>query len=97
MQDADDPPQIDDTRTDLPAQFNAEGLPNCIPDGYLAGTQDGDDDYRYPTFLDPLAVKTPDRRTYWTLAKAARYILYTCNPIPADPAKWYVRNPDGDF
>ena len=97
MRDADDPTQIDDTRTDLPAQFNAEGLPNCIPDGYLAGSQSGDDDYRYPTFLDPLAIKTPDQRTYWTLAKAARYILYTCNPIPADPSQWFIRNPDGDY
>lgn len=89
---ADNPERIDDTATDLVAHFNPEGLPNCTPDGYMAGTQSGGNDYRYPTFLDPTCIKDPDQRTYWTLAKAARYILFRCNP----DQQW-VKNPDGQY
>ncbi len=83
-----------DTQTDLLAQFNPGGLPNCSPDGFMAGSVANGLDFRYPTFLDPQVIHTPDSRTYWTLAKACRYILF--NPT-GNPSQQYVNNPDGAY
>lgn len=90
IRDGDDPERIHDVRTDLPAHFNPQGVPNCIPDDAMAGSQSGGKDSRYPTFLDASIVRTPDARTYWTLPKALRYILSNANP-----KEKFVRNPDG--
>jgi hypothetical protein len=79
--------------TDLPAQFNPGGLPNCTPDGYMNGFTTNGEDQRYPIFLDPLVIaQGGDQRTYWTLAKALRYLLFTMNPDQT-----YVNNPDGGY
>ena len=92
IRDATPPGQVlKDTPTAVPAQFNPKGLPNCTPDGYMAGTASNGADYRYPTFIDPNVKRQPtDLRTYWTLPKAARYILFNANK-----SQQYVNNPDG--
>ncbi len=86
MRDADDPGTVADTETDVIAHFNPGGNPNCTPDGAEAG----DGERTYPTFLDALAVRSPDKRTQWTLPRAARYLLYRENA-----AEEFVTNPDG--
>jgi len=84
---------VADTPTDLPAQFNPSGLPNCTPDGYMAGSMSGGHDYRYPTFLDPTVIQQPtDARTYWSVNKALRYLIFNGNPT-----QQYVTNPDGGY
>jgi hypothetical protein len=83
---------IYDTLTALPAQFNPGGLPNCSPDGYMSGYQGSGNDFRYPTFVDPAVIQSPDVRTFWTLNKALRYIIFNLNPL-----QQYVANPDGTY
>lgn len=90
MRGAGSPQTIDDVKTDVPAQFNPGGLPNCVLDGYMAGSLSGGNDYRYPTFFDAAVVGNPDRRTKWTLPKACRYILFNANA-----SQQYINNPDG--
>jgi len=78
-------------QTDLPVRFNpSDGhggvLPNCTPDSH--DVDQSDDSISYPCFLEPKLERSTDPRTYWTLAKAVRYILSTAN---ADED--YILNP----
>lgn len=66
-----------DWPTDLPCRFNPDGLPNATPAGHDSGNAA---EISYPVFLDPLIVRTPDVRRYWTVSMAARYILQRGNP-----------------
>lgn len=87
MRDGDDPSVVSDGPTDLVAQFNPKGQPNCTP----AGADNYDvKNNKYPTFLDPLIVRKPDVRRFWTLPNALRYLLFTEN----EDETW-VKNPDG--
>jgi hypothetical protein len=92
LRDAGTPRALGDVPTDLAAQFNPEGLPNCTPDNFMSGSIGANGDFRYPVFLDPLVIGNPDARTPWTLPKACRYILNTANKNQK-----YVKNPDGGY
>ena len=87
MRDADDPSTVADVETDLVTHFNPEGQPNATPEGADAEDAFGN---TYPTFLDPLVVRSPDVRRQWTLPMAVRYLCYHHNPDQD-----YVQNPDG--
>jgi len=89
VRNADSPATVADVETDLPTYFNPGGLPNATPEGADAGT-DSESDATYPTFLDPLVVRTPDLRRAWTLPMAFRYLCRRQNPDQT-----YVMNPDG--
>ena len=89
MRDADTPSTVDDVATDLPTYFNPGGLPNATPENADAEDQNGN---TYATFLDPLVVRSPDLRRWWTLPMAARYLCFHQNPDET-----YVKNPDGTF
>lgn len=88
MRDAADPTRLSDVATDLVTHFNPQGVPNATPNGYDAVSDAG---AVYPTFLDPLVVRSPDVRRHWTLPMAVRYLCFRHN---ADET--YVANPDGD-
>ena len=87
MRDADDPTKVDDVETDLPTYFNPNGLPNATP---LAASAKTLSNATYPTFLDPLVVRSPDLRRAWTLPMAVRHLCFRNNP-----GEQYVANPDG--
>jgi hypothetical protein len=87
MRDSDSPTSVSDVATDLATHFNPGGRPNASPQGADARDAYGN---TYPTFLDPLVVRSPDVRRRWTLAMAARYLCYRHNPDET-----YVKNPDG--
>jgi len=89
MRDADLPSTVSDAATDLVTQFNPGGLPNATPEGADASDASGN---TFPTFLDPLAVRSPEIRRYWTLPMAIRYLCYRHNPDQT-----YVKNPDGSL
>ena len=77
VRDASDPTAGADFDTDIPAQFNPKGLPNATVAGSEAENAAlGEGDYKYPTFIDPLVIRTPSVNRAWTLALAARYIIY---------------------
>ena len=82
--DADAPSTVSDVATGLPARFNPDGRPNCVPDDGWAGS----DPRKYPTFLDVEAKKATDVRTKWTLAKAFRYLI-----MKGNAEEEYVDNP----
>lgn len=86
--DADVPTDGEDVETDLVAYFNPQGQPNATPAGSDAEDASGS---TYPTFLDPLVIRSPDVRRAWTLPMAIRYLCYHEN---AD--QQHVLNPDGD-
>ena len=90
MRDCSAPSAGNDVQTDLPAHFNPQGQPNASPAGQDSGTSDGGGDRKYPAFLDPLVVRTPDIRRAWTLPMAARHLIFRGNPDQA-----FVANPDG--
>ena len=87
MRNADKPGTVSDLETDLPTYFNPGGQPNATPLGGDATDTAGN---TYPTFLDALLVRSPDRRRVWTLPMAARYLCFHEN---ADES--FVNNPDG--
>ncbi len=89
MRNADDPTTVKDVETDLQTYFNPEGQPNATPEN-----ADAVDKFEnsYPTFLDPLVIRSPDLRRRWTLPMAARYLCFHENPDEI-----YVLNPDGDL
>lgn len=87
MRDADAPASVFDVQTDLETEFNPGGLPNATPEGADAVDAAGN---RFPVFLDPLVVRSPDVRRRWTLEMAARHLCYRHNPSQS-----YVKNPDG--
>ncbi len=89
MRNADDPSTVKDVKTDLPTYFNPDGQPNATPEGADAVDQFQNS---YPTFLDPLVIRSPDLRQKWTLPMAARYLCFHENPDET-----YVVNPDGDL
>jgi hypothetical protein len=89
MRDADDPMTVNDVATDLTVHFNPGGRPNATPSGADAHDRNGN---TYPTFLDPLVIRSPDPRRRWTLAMAARYLCFRHNPDET-----YVQNPDGSL
>lgn len=80
--------------TDLPAHFNADGQPNCSPedkDYYL--TEGDDESLSHPVFLLFSGFPSEDKRRYWDLDGAVRYLLYTendqefvLNPTPDETA-----------
>lgn len=76
-------------QTDIPAQFNARGLPNRTADG---SESDAGNDRKYHVFVDPTVNRSPDVRDFWNLNDAVKYLLYTLN---ADE-KW-VKNPEPDL
>lgn len=88
VRDADDPAAGEDVFTALPTHFNPAGRPNATPVGADAVDDAG---RAYPTFLDPLVVRSPEVRRHWTVAMAARYLCYGYNPDES-----YIKNPDGD-
>jgi hypothetical protein len=87
MRDADEPTTVSDVATDLLTYFNPDGQPNATPENADAEDEFGN---TYPTFLDPLVVRSPDLRRKWTLPMAARYLCFRHNPDET-----YVTNPDG--
>ena len=87
MRNSDDPTKVSDVETDLVTYFNPAGRPNATPVGADATNDLGN---TYPTFLDPLVVRSPDLRKYWTLCMSVRYLCYQLN---ADET--YIKNPDG--
>ena len=58
MRNADSPTTVADVETDLVTHFNPDGEPERDPPG---GRRDGRLGNTYPTFLDPLVVRTPGR------------------------------------
>jgi hypothetical protein len=93
--------------TDIPAIFNQGGMPNCTP---LAPTSDFNRDLApersYPVFVDPLVVRSPDLRTFWTLNVSVAYLIYTMNALETlvtSPDRSYLdrllfaREPIADF
>jgi hypothetical protein len=85
IRDASDPTDATkDVQTDLLAVFNPRGKANASP----ADADAGDGDQKYPTFLDAGIPDLGQRK--WTLAMAARYILFRHN---ADED--FVQNPTG--
>jgi hypothetical protein len=77
-------------QTDLPTRFNPNdngiAQPNSTPAGFsLDGSGNGTGNY--PIFLDPAIARNPDPRTFWTLAEAVQYLIWTNN---ADQT--YVQN-----
>jgi hypothetical protein len=67
-----------DFQTDIPAQFNPKGKANATPLGSMVNADTGgSNDYKYPTFMDPNVVVTGQEQRTWTLAMAARYLIYT--------------------
>ena len=89
MRNSDDPRRVSDVETDLVTYFNPSGRPNATPSGADATDESGN---AYPTFLDPLLVRSPDLRRYWTLPMAVRYLCYRFNPDET-----YTKNPDGEM
>jgi hypothetical protein len=75
--------------TDIVAQFNPrhrhKSVGNASPDG--ADHQDGK--FSYPVFLDPLSVVNGKHPRPWTLAMAAKYLIYKFNNL-----ELFVTNPD---
>lgn len=64
-----------DIATDNLAVFNPKGKPNCIPDA--AWNKNNNSGKGYPIFIDPEnTAPDPNQPTYWTLAKAARYLIF---------------------
>lgn len=82
--DGDAPATVSDVVTDLPASFNPKGEPNASPAESDAGT---DPLKKYPTFLDPLVIRSPDVRRMWTLPMACAHILFKYND------ETYIKNP----
>ena len=77
-----------DTTTDIPCQFNPKGEPNANdrPNWVTGKGPNGQQgDFQYPSFIDPMLVRTPDVRKPWELPWAARYLIYhhvdTTSPI----------------
>ena len=89
MRNADNPMTVSDVVTDLEICFNPAGKPNATPAGADASDKHGN---TYPTFLDPLVIRSPDVRRQWTLPMAVRYLCYRHNPDQT-----YVINPQGDL
>lgn len=76
--------------TDLPARFNPEGLANATGADHDFAP-DPDPGEPYPVFIDPHAkLDEPDQRRPWTLAMAARYLIWRHNP-----GEEFVKNPTG--
>lgn len=74
------PTTTDDTHnieTDLPVHFNQDGQPNCTPEESDCEVAP-DSELTYPTFL-LFSGYGEDRRRYWDLDGAVRYLLYTLN------------------
>jgi hypothetical protein len=86
MRHNDDPDTVADVITDVKAAFNPAGKPNATPDGADAELNG----FEFPTFLDPLVIRPTDKRRTWTLAMAARYLIYTNNA-----AQQFTKVPDG--
>jgi hypothetical protein len=86
MRDADGPTLIKDIETDLITHFNPRGQPNATPAGADTMDQAGN---QYPAFLDPLVIRNPDIRRFWTIPMAISYI---CHYYNSD--QLYVNNPD---
>lgn len=84
---ADAPSSVNDVETDLLTYFNPAGQPNASPQGADATDRFGN---QFATFLDPLVVRSPEQRRYWTIPMAVRYLCYHQN---ADQK--YIKNPDG--
>lgn len=76
IRDADDPIGGRDVETDVVTRFNPDGLPNATADG---GDAVGPDGVRYPTFIDPLVVRSADVRRHWTVPMAVRYLCFRQN------------------
>jgi hypothetical protein len=89
MRDADSPATASDVATDLETYFNRDGAPNATPEGADARDAFGN---TYPTFIDPLVVRSPDVRRPWTLPMAARYLCFRHNSDQSN-----VQNQDGDL
>ena len=94
MRDADDPTAGEAIWAQLPTRFNPDGKPNCvISEGdyspEIAETTDlyGEEDF--PIFLDPGFTRDKKKIEYWTLDKAAKYLLAVWNGKAE-----YVENPD---
>src|SRR5947199_88498 len=62
MRDADDPIGGENVETGLLTYFNPAGQPNATPEGADSHDESGN---AYPTFLDPLVVRSPDQRRKW--------------------------------
>ncbi len=87
MRHADTPSTVMDVATNLETHFNPEGEPNATPAG--ADAVDGFGN-TYPTFLDPLVVRSTEIRRPWTLSMAARHLCFHQNSDQT-----YIKNPDG--
>ena len=87
MRHADAPTTVSDVATAVEAHFNPGGQPNATPQGADATDPNGN---TYPTFLDPMVIRSQDVRRPWSLPMAARYLCFQQNPDQA-----YVQNPDG--
>lgn len=80
------PDDADVVETGLPCRFNPDAKPNCTPDG--ADVVDPAGDFDHPVFIGRREDAPGDFQSFWTLAKAAKYILARCND------ETYVDNPD---
>ncbi len=87
MRNADVPTTVADVETAVETHFNPEGIPNATPANSDAADSSGN---TFPTFLDPLVVRSQDARRSWNLSMAARYLCFHHNPNQK-----YVQNPDG--
>lgn len=89
VRDADRPAVVSDVVTDIQVCFNPGGKPNASPLGADFTDRHGNS---YPTFLDPLVVRDPDVRRFWTLPMAVRYLCFRGNA-----EERYVKNPSGEL
>jgi hypothetical protein len=89
----------DDVPTARVIRFNPDGKPNCTADTWDHGSTNRMDEnpladlglepFNFPVFWDYHNVlgagNTVDERTYWTLGKAARYLMFSRLLTLADP------------
>lgn len=87
IRNADAPFTPSDVKTDVETHFNPSGQPNASPQNADSKDAFGNS---FAVFLDPLLVRNPDVRRFWSLSMAARYLCFHHNP-----AQKYVLNPDG--
>lgn len=88
---ADDPEDGDNQETDLVARFNPHGIGNASPEDHDSG-EAGPPDEQYPVFVDPAGIAAGSVARRWTLAMAARYLIFRHN----DPEVSFVEPPTGD-
>jgi hypothetical protein len=73
--------EVRDIETEARVRFNPDGKPNATPDGVDGGPQDdtgageANEGKQYPVFVDWRLDREPDKRRFWTLDMAVRYLI----------------------